>query len=97
MIKKKILCKKAHINRRSPINFKECGIPVGAKLVYTEDQSIVAIVESERKVIYKNEITSLSAIVASIKGVKSIQGSLYFTYNNKLLTDIANETQWRNY
>ena len=79
--------------RRSPINFEKCHIPVGAELVYIEDSSVVVTVESERKVIYKDEITSLSAIVGQIKGVKSIQGSLYFTYNGRLLIDIANETQ----
>lgn len=81
--------------RRSPINFEKCHIPVGAELVYIEDSSVVVTVESERKVIYKDEITSLSAIVGQIKGVKSIQGSLYFTYNGRLLIDIANETQWK--
>ena len=65
--------------RRSPINFEKCHIPVGAELVYIEDSSVVVTVESERKVIYKDEITSLSAIVGQMKGVKSIQGSLYFT------------------
>lgn len=81
--------------RRSPISFEKCRIPIGAELVYVEDASVVVTVESERKVIYNNEITSLSAIVGQIKGVKSIQGSLYFTYNGRLLTDIANETQWK--
>lgn len=70
-------------------------IPVGAELVYIEDAAVVVTVESERKVIYKDEITSLSAIVGQIKGVKSIQGSLYFTYNGRPLIDIANETQWK--
>lgn len=53
--------------RRSPINFEKCHIPVGAELVYIEDSSVVVTVESERKVIYKDEITSLSAIVGQIK------------------------------
>lgn len=81
--------------RRSPINFEKCHIPVGAELVYIEDSSVVVTVESERKVIYKDEITSLSAIVGQMKGVKSIQGSLYFTYNGRPLIDIANEMQWK--
>lgn len=81
--------------RRSPINFEKCHIPVGAELVYIEDASVVVTVESERKVIYKDEITSLSAIVGQIKGVKSIQGSLYFTYNGRPLIDVANDTQWK--
>lgn len=81
--------------RKPPINFAKCGIPVGAELVYTEDSTVKVIVESERKVLFNNESTSLSAVAAMLKGVKAIQGSMYFTYNGKLLTDIACETQWR--
>lgn len=55
----------------------------------------ISLICTERKVIYKDEITSLSAIVGQIKGVKHIQGSLYFTYNGRSLIDIANETQWK--
>lgn len=43
---------------------------------------------------YKDELTSLSAIVGSIKKIKSIQGTQWFTYKGKLLTDIAKEKQW---
>ena len=49
---------------------------------------------SERKVQYGDEITSLSAIVEGIKG-GSIQGTQYFTYNGKIVADIAEETQWK--
>ena len=44
-----------------------------------------------------SEITSLSAVVGGIKGVKAIAGPSYFTYNGRLITDIANETQWKDY
>lgn len=81
--------------RRPPINFAKCGIPIGAQLIYTEDPSVVAIVVSERKVQYQNEITSLSAIAGSFKGGPT-QGSAYFTYNGKKVSDIAEETQWKN-
>ena len=83
--------------KKPPINFTKCGIPVGAQLVYIEDPTVVVTVESERKVIYENEITSLSAVAGRIKGVKSIQGPSYFTYNGRLLTDIADETQWKDF
>lgn len=83
--------------KRPSINFEECGIPVGAKLVYTEDPTVVVTVEGPRKVIYNDEITSLSAVVSGIKGVKAIAGPHYFTYNGRLITDIANETQWKDY
>ena len=85
--------KKQHV-RKPPVNFAKCGIPEGAKLVFTEDPSVVAIVVNERKVQYKDEITSLSAISDSIKGY-STSGPSFFTYNGKLVADIARETQWR--
>ena len=82
--------------KKPPVNFLKCGIPIGAKLVFTEDPSIVVEVVSERKVLYKDEITSLSAISDSIKGY-STPGPQFFTYNGKTVTDIAKETQWKEY
>ena len=81
--------------KKPALNFAKCGIPVGAELIYIHDDSVKAIVESDRKVIYNNEITSLTAIVKSIKGVKSIAGPSFFTYKGKLITEIAEETQWK--
>lgn len=82
--------------KKPAINFAKCGIPVGAELVFVDDPNVTVIVESDRKVIYNNEITSLSAVAGKLRGVKAIQGSSYFTYNGKLITDIAKETQWNN-
>ena len=94
------LCRrsKASTNKRSsrePINFAKCEIPVGSELVFIEDPSIRVIVESDRKVLYNNEITSLSAVACMLKHRKSLQGSIYFTYNGKTIADIAEETQWK--
>lgn len=80
--------------RRPPVNFAKCNIPVGAELVFIEDPSIVVTVVSERKVQYNNEITSLSAISDSIKGY-STPGPSFFTYNGKRVSEIAEETQWK--
>ena len=80
--------------RRPPVNFAKCNIPVGAELVFIEDPSVVVTVVNERKVQYKNEITSLSAISDSIKGY-STPGPSFFTYNGKKVSDIAEETQWK--
>lgn len=82
--------------KKPAINFTKCGIPIGSELVFVENDTIKVVVESDRKVVYNNEVTSLSAIAGKIKGVKSIQGSLYFTYNGKLITEIAEQTQWKN-
>ena len=86
----------AEARKKKPaVNFAKCNIPVGAELVFIEDPTVKVIVESERKVSYNNEITSLSAVAGRIKGVKAIAGPSYFTYNGKLVCDIAKETQWK--
>lgn len=82
--------------KRPPINFYACGLETGDKLICIEDDSIKAIVESEHKVLYNNELTSLSAIMKEIKGYP-VSGPLFFTYNGELLTDIAERTQWRKF
>lgn len=82
--------------QRPAINFTKCNIPIGSELIYVDGPMVKVIVESERKVRYGNEITSLSAVAGSLKGVKAIQGSAYFMYNGKLITEIAEETQWKN-
>ena len=81
--------------KKPRIDFQECGIPVGSELIFVEDPSIVVTVYDSHRVLYKEEITSLSAVAGSIKGRKAIQGSLYFTYNGDLVTDIAERTQWK--
>ena len=87
---------KENKTKKPQINFVKCNIPIGAELTFVEDEKIKVIVESEKKVINEDEITSLSAVAAKLKNVKSIQGSAYFLYNGKLITEIAEETQWKN-
>ena len=82
--------------KRPPVNFSKCGIPMGAELVFIEDPNVIATVVSERKVQYNGEITSLSAIAGGIKG-GSVAGPSFFTYNGKKVSDIASETQWKDY
>lgn len=86
---------RAEIKSKKPaVNFAKCNIPVGAELVFIEDPTVKVIVESERKVSYNNEITSLSAVAGGIKGY-SVSGPQFFSYNGKLVCDIAAETQWK--
>ena len=90
--------KQLHINmKRPPIDFIKCGIPKGAELIYTEDPNIKVTVVNNHKVKYKEELTSLSAIVKQLKGYKHVAGPSYFKYNGRLITEIADETQWRKY
>ncbi len=74
--------------KRPPVNFVKCNIPMGAEQVFTEDSSVKVIVVDERKVQYKDEITSLSAISDGIKGY-STSGPTYFTYQGKTIAQIA--------
>lgn len=80
--------------KRPPVNFTKCGIPIGAELEFIEDPSVIAIVVSDRKVQYKEEITSLSAISDSIKGY-STSGPQFFAYKGETISDIAKRTQWK--
>lgn len=83
--------------KRPAINFKKCGIPVGAELVFIDDDSVrVTVVDAEKsKVEYNGETTSLSPLAEKLRNVSAIQGASVFTYNGKKITDIAEETQWR--
>lgn len=80
--------------RKGPFRFSECGIPVGSEIVFIEDSSIKATVIDDRRIEYNGETTSVSALAQKIKGFDHpVQGTLWFTYNGKRLTDIRNELQ----
>lgn len=81
--------------KKPPVNFAKCHIPIGAELVYVGDPSVRVTVATERKVQYNNELTSLSAIVQNIKGIKAAPGPSYFAYNGETITEIAERTQWK--
>lgn len=83
--------------QRLAINFQKCGIPVGAELVFIDDDSVRAtVVDAEKnKVEYNGETTSLSPLAEKLRNVSAIQGASVFTYNGKKITDIAEETQWK--
>lgn len=102
--------KKAHIDetvqptqtrpqtlRRPPIDFFKCGFHIGDEFVCTEDSSIRVTVQDAHKVLYNNELTSLTGIMKALTGTPNIAGPSYFTYNGESITDIANRTQWRDF
>ena len=82
--------------KRPPIDFYKCGLKDGDSLVCKDDPSIVVTIKGNRKVLYNDELTSLSAIMAAKKGRKAIAGPSYFTLNGEPLVDIAERTQWKN-
>lgn len=81
--------------KRPPIDFYKCGFKDGDILICKDDPSIVVTIKGNHKVLYNEELTSLSAIMAAKKGRKAIAGPSYFTYNGELLVDIAERTQWK--
>jgi len=80
--------------KKPAVNFQKCNIPIGAELVFLDDPNVRVTVVSERKVQYNNEITSLSAVAKGIKGY-SVAGPSCFSYNGKMVAEIARETQWK--
>ena len=91
---KKVVSANQQKKRLPSVNFSKCKIPVGSELIFIDDPAVKVIVVSDRKVEYKNELTSLSAVAKSIKGY-SCAGPSYFTYKGKLVAEIASETQWK--
>lgn len=69
---------------RPAINFAKCGIPVGAELVHVERPTTKSIVANERQVLYDGALCSLTDAAYDL-----------LTYNGKLLSKIAAETQWK--
>ena len=80
--------------KRPPLNYYKMGIHKGDVLKWKDDPSITVTVISERKVSYKGEEVSISALSAQLKGykVKHIQPTPHWLYNERLLSDIYDET-----
>lgn len=77
-------------------NFEMLNIPIGAELLYTRDEAIKCYVTNNNRVLYNDEVFSLSALADKLlkeQGYnwKSVQGPLYFEYNGKILDDIKKE------
>ena len=75
--------------KRGPFRFGTCGIPVGSKITFIDDPSITAIVIDDRHIEYNGETTSVSALAQELKGfTHPVQGTLWFTYQGRRLSDI---------
>lgn len=70
------------------------GLQKGDVLVWKDDPSISVTILSERKVCYEGEETSISALSAKLKGyqVKHIQPTPHWLFNERLLSEIYDET-----
>ncbi len=80
--------------RRGPFRFSDCDIKVGSKIVFIDDNTVVATVVDDRRIEYNGETTSCSALAQKLKGFDHpVQGTLWFTYNGKRLSTIRDEIE----
>lgn len=78
--------------RRPNLNFAEMGIPEGATLNSTLDQSVATVI-GPKKVMYQGEPTSLTAATKFILQVEyAVNPGPFWTYNGKTISEIYNET-----
>ena len=64
------------------------------EVVFVGNESKKAVVVDDRHVRFANETTSLSALAKQLLGCSHpIQGTMYFTYNGKILDDIRKERE----
>ena len=94
---KKVKTTKEIKRERPAIDFFKCGLKVGDELVYTDDPNVVVTVQTEHKVLYNDELTSLTAIVKELKGWKTVAGPSFFTYKGEPLYEIASRTMWKDW
>lgn len=85
---------KAKAAKRSPLNFYEMGMQKGDILIWKDDPTISVTIISERKVCHEGEETSISALSAKLKGykVKHIQPTPHWLFNDRVLSEIYDET-----
>ena len=77
---------------RPNFDFEEMGIPVGAALKSTRNECI-AIVHSNRKVLFENTEMSLTAATRLALGIDySVAPGPYWTFDGRLFRDIYDET-----
>lgn len=89
----KVAIVKSKSTRRPPLNYKEMGIEIGSKLIYTKDSSIEVVVSNDRQVIYNGNEFSLTAVTKQLLGTdRPIQPTPYWTYDGRNLREIYDET-----
>ncbi len=77
--------------RRPTLNYHDLGIQDGERLYWKDDNSIFVTVCSERKVVYNDEVCSLTAATQKVKNTTNpIAPAPYWMYNGECLLDIYN-------
>lgn len=92
-VEAKASAEKLKRSRRPPINYLECGIPVGSTLVYIGDGETTCTVRDGRKVEYQGEVMSISKLTADLRNTpgRPINGPAHWSFNGRLLGDIYEE------
>lgn len=86
--------KEALTIRQEAFSFSMCNIEPNTELEYINDTNIKCIVISNKKVLYKDQEYSLSALAKELLGVAyGVAGPHYFLYNGKRLCDIREELE----
>lgn len=89
----KVASEKIKSTRRPPLNYKEMGIEVGSKLQFIKDPLIEVVISGDKRVTYKGEEQSLTAVTKQLLGIThALQPTAYWTFDGKNLRDIYDET-----
>ena len=80
------------LKKRPNMDFLEMNITEGSELLF-EDGATTVKVKDNKKVIYNEEIMTLTAATRKVMDIDySVQPAPHWTFNGKLLKDIYNET-----
>ena len=79
-------------SRRPNLNFEEMGIPIGASLTCTRNDSVVTVV-NPKKVNYEGDLMGLSVATARVMGTDyNLNPGPYWSYEGRTISEIYNET-----
>lgn len=79
--------------KRAPFRFSYAQVPVGGELSFIRDESITAIVADDKKIMFRNESTTLSraalTVMQELQNVHwtVIAGPTYWLYEGETLSD----------
>lgn len=73
-------------SRGETFSFTKCQIPIGAELVYINDENIKCYVVDDRKIKYHDEVMYMTTLAKILTGKKTgIAGPAFFKYNGENL------------
>ncbi|MBP5583804.1 MAG: GIY-YIG nuclease family protein [Bacteroidales bacterium] len=79
--------------KRPPLNFFEMGMHIGDELVFVNNPNVKVIIQEAKKVTYKGELYSLTAVTKILLNKSyDVQPTSYWTYNGRNLHNIYDET-----